>query len=239
MVTLCALGMGWSTAQFELNSISLGPLGTIDLSSASVPIVLTLGVVYFMVRYTLEFAMQSLEVRRWSLAQTDYRITLRLVQFTLLLLAAGSLYRSIEAVAYVVLAAIALLVASFIVLLVFMLGMMPVMMFIRARQGRYSVAARVSEAYAWSKLMVAIAQITLIGALAVASVRYPPIMAFWPMPPSGAAVAIFGVLASIVVLSLHTELSWRAGLFAHEPSYTEERLPDGTIGISFNKKPTE
>ena len=239
MVTLCAIGIGWSTAQFELDSLSLGPMGTINLSSASVPIVVTLGVLYFMVRYTLEFAMQSLEVRRWSLAQTDYLITLRLVQATLLLLAAGSLYRSIETFAYVILAVIAVLAASLIALFVFMFVMMPVMMFIRARQGRYGAAARAFEAYAWSKFMVAIAQITLIGALAVASVTYPPIVAFWPMPPSVTAVAIFGVLASIVALSIHAEPSWLSDLFAREPSYTEERRPDGTIGISFSKKSAE
>ena len=234
--TLCAIGIGWSTAQFELDSLSLGPLGTINLSNASVPIVLALGVLYFMVRCTLEFAMQPLEVRRWSLARADYIITLRLVQSTLLLLATGSLYRSIEVFAYAVLGAIALLAASLILFLVLLFGMTPVMMFIRQRQGRCSVAARILEAEGWSLLMVVIAQITLFAALAVASVKYPPIVTFWPIPPSVAAVTIFGVLASVVVLSRYAELFWRSKLFAHEPPYTEERLPDGTIGIPFGKK---
>ena len=215
----CATGIGWSTAQFELDSLSLGPLGTINLSSVSVPFVLALGVLYFMVRYTLEFAMQSLEIRRWHLAQVDYLIMLRLVQFTLLLLAAGSLYRSIETLTYMVLAAIALLAASLILFPVLFFGVTPVIMFIRRRQGRYGVAARLAEAEGWSLLMVVIAQITLFWALAVASVRYPPIVAFWPvrMTPSVADVTIFGVLASVVVTSLYTERFWRSKLlFARE-----------------------
>ena len=234
MVTLCALGMGWSTAQLELNSLSLGALGIIDFSSASVPIALTFGIVYVMVRYTLEFAMQSLEIRRWRLAQTDYLITLRLVQFTLLLLAGGSLYRSIETFAYVGLAAIAVLVASLIGGLGTMLLItMPVTVFVRRRQGRLGVVAWVAEAEGWAILIVVIVQIALIGALAVASVRYPPIVTFWPTPPSVAASAVFGVLASVVVLSAYAELFWRSKLFA---SYTGEQETDGTTEMRFHKK---
>ena len=235
-MTLCAIGIGWSTAQFEFDSPSLGSLGTINLSSASIPIVLTLGLMYLMVRNTLEFEMQSLEVRRWSLAQTDYIITVRIVQSTLMLLAAGSLYRSIETVAYVALAVIALGAASFVVFLVCFFGMARVMMFIRRRQGRDGVVARIIEAEAWALLMVVIAQITLFVALAVASVRYPPLVSVWPIPPSAAAVSIVAVLASVVVLSLYAEPFWRPHIFAREPLGTER--PDGRIGISFPKRPT-
>ena len=219
LMMLCALGMGWSTAQFELTSLSLGPLGTIDFASASVPIVLTAGIVYSMVRYTLEFTMQSLEIRRWRLARIDYLITLRLVQSTLLLLAGGSLYRSIETFAYVGLAAIAGLAASLIgVLGTMLLITMPVTAFTRRRQGRLGVTAWVAEAEGWAVLIVVIIQIALVGALAIASVRYPPIVAFWPTPPSVAAASIFGVLASVVVLSVYAELLWRSKLLSESHS---------------------
>ena len=234
VVTLCALGMGWSTAQVELKSLSLGPLGTIDFSSASIPIVLTLGIMYFMVRYTLEFAMQPREIRRWRLARTDYIITLRLVQFTLLLLAGGSLYRSIETFAHVGLAAIAVLATSFMGFLGTMfLITLPITVFRRKRQGRLGVVAWIAEAEGWALLMVVIVQVALIGALAIASVRHPLIVAFWPTPPTVSAASIFGVLASIVVLSVYAELVWRSKLFA---SHTEQQDPDSTADIRFRQK---
>ena len=233
-VTLCALGVGWSAAQFELNSLSLGPLGTIDFSSASVPIVLTFGIVYSMVRYTLEFAMQPREIRQWNLARIDYLITLRLVQLTLLLLAGGNLYRSIETFAYVGIAAITVLATSLIGLLgMLFLVTMPITAFIRRHQGRLSVVAWIVEAEGWALLTIVIVHVVLIGSLAVVSVTYPPVVAFWPTTPSVAAVSTSGVLSIVVVLSVYAELFWRSTLFS---SHSEQQHSDSTTEIRFRNK---
>ena len=96
----CALGLGWSAAQFDLKSISLGPAGNLDLSGASVAIILAGGIAYTMARCTIEFAMQTKEVRRWHLAQADFKLSVFVVRATVLILAASGLSRSVETVLY-------------------------------------------------------------------------------------------------------------------------------------------
>ena len=237
---LCAICLGWSAAQFELSSLSLGAAGVVDLSNASIPLIVSFGVVYSMVRCTLEFAMQPIEVRRWKLAQADYWITMILFEVSLSAIAAGSLYRSVETIAYVLIAAVVLLIGSALLFLIGLFVFMPIMVFIRGRQGRYSAVARVQEAEGWSALMVVFSQVALFVVLGISSLRYEPIVGLWPnKPPSAAAVTVFIVLASVVVVSLYTCLFWHSRLFARKLPYTTEEMPDGTIGISFNEKSGE
>lgn len=238
-VILCAICLGWSAAQFELTVLSFGSLGVVDLSKASIPLILSFGVLYSMIRCTLEFAMQPVDVRRWELAQIDYWLTMFLFEISLLSLATGSLYRSVETISYVLLAVVILLILSAFLFLTGIFVFMPILVFIRSRQGRYSVVARVQEAEGWSALMVVAAQVTLFVVFAIGSLYYEPLRRLWPTPPSATAVTVFAVLTSIVVISLYTCIFWHSDLFAKKLPYTAKKMPDGTIGISFHEKSTE
>ena len=113
---LCGISLAWSTAQFEFKSLSFGPIDSVDLSSASIPLVLACGILYVLTRCIIEFAMQPIDVRRWNLAQIDFKITVYLVRIALLFLAAGGLYRSVKTIA---IATFLLLITTFILLVVF------------------------------------------------------------------------------------------------------------------------
>ena len=230
---LCGIGLAWSAAQFELKSLSLGPAGSVDLSHASVPLMLACGIVYTLTRCTIEFAMQSDDVRRWSLAQTDFKITVFLVRATLLILAAGGIYRSVETVVYIAVAALLLLVGSMFLMFVGMLAFTPIMIRIRVRQGRHSVAARVFEAMAWSEVMVVALIVAVFVAAGVASLRYEPMRSLWTVAPSPIAVALFVATAIVVVISIYFERIWYRKLFALQDMVTMSKRPNGTIGVSF------
>jgi len=90
----CAIALAWSAAQFDLKTLSTGYVGNIDLSRASIPLIVASIIAYSTVRFVLEFKMQSVEVRRWGYAQTDFKISIYLVRFTILILAASGLSRS-------------------------------------------------------------------------------------------------------------------------------------------------
>ena len=239
IAALSAVGIGWSTAQFQLNSLSIVGVGTIDTSNASVSVVISLGIVYLMSRCTLDFAMQPVDVRRWDLAQIDFKLTIRIAQVSFLLLAGGSLYRSVETIAYVVVGAIVLLVASFLAFIILFFVLAPIMLRIRRSQRRYGVVSTLVEAEGWAWLAVVALNISLFVALGYAVLNYGPVVTLWPTPPSAPAIGIFVIIASGVILSIYAERLWLRELFAYQPPYTEERLPDGRIGSSFSNKTRE
>jgi len=232
---LCAVGLGWSTAQFEVKSLSLGPAGTIDLSNASFSLTLACGIIYMMVRCTIEFAMQPIEVRRWHLAQSDFRLSVFLVQATLLMLAAGGLNRSVDTILYVAIGTLVLMVAAILLLFLGMRVLMPLRMHIRERQGRVSVAYSVIEAEGWAWLIAMGIIIALLVALGVASLQYEPLRSVWITPPSPIAVAIFIATAIAIIISVAYQWLWERKLFAHPAPYTTKKLPDGRIGVTLHR----
>jgi len=232
---LCGVGLAWSAAQFDLKSLSLGPAGSVDLSDASVPLILACGIVYTLARCTIEFAMQPDDVRRWHLAQIDYKITVFLVRAAVLMLAAAGLYRSVKTVAYIAIAILLLLGGSALLVFAGTFAITPLMIRIRARQGRHSVAARVFEAMAWSELMVVCLIVALLVGLGLAAFRYEPLRSLWTVPPSPAAVTIFVVTAAVVVFSFYLQRIGYRKLFAFQAPFTCTRMADGTIGVSFRK----
>lgn len=233
---LCAIGLAWSAAQFELKSLNLGPAGSVDLSTASIPLILACGIAYTMARYTIEYAMQPDEVRRWRLAQADFKLSVFLVRATLVMLAAGGLNRSVETLAYVALAALILLGGSALLLFLGTLAVMPLLIFIRARQGRHSVASRAIEATAWAELIVVVVLVALLVALGVASLRYEPLRALWTVSPSPVAVGVFVAAIVGVVISLYLQRAWYAKLFASPPPFSTTKLPDGRSAITFGEQ---
>ncbi len=237
---LCCIGLAWSAAQFEFKSLSFGPIDSIDLSYASVPLMLACGILYTLTRCTIEFAMQSDDVRRWHLAQIDFKITVFLVRATLLILAAGGLHRSIETVVYVVIATLLLLVGSAFLMFIGMLLLTPLRMTIRDRKGlSISAASSVAEAEGWSILIVVSLLVVVIVAAGVASLRYEPMRSLWTVVPSLLAVAIVVVTAIAVVISIYVERIWSRKLFAFQDNRIMTKLPNGTIGVKFKSEKNE
>lgn len=234
---LCALALAWSAAQFDLKTISLGFAGSIDLSRASVPLILVCAIAYTTARCGLEFAMQSVEVRRWRLAQTDLKLSVFLVRATILVLAASGLDRSVDTVFYVVLVALGVLVGSGLALFLGMMALMPLLIYIRSRQGRTSIASRVMESLAWAELIVVFALVALLVALGVASLYYEPLRSLWTVPPSPLALGLFVLACVAIVVSMYFQRVWYGKLFASPPAFTEQRLPDGSIQRTYHNNP--
>lgn len=233
---LCALGLGWSTAQYEVKSLSLGTAGIVDLSNASISLVLACGIVYMLARCMIEYAMQPDEVRQWHLAQIDFKTSLFLVYTSLLILAAGGLYRSVDTVIYVAIGALILLVVSVLLSLLGFMVLMPLVIKIKARKNpeRFSVAFSIMEAEGWSYLISLVLVSLLLIALGVISLKYEPLSSLWTIPPSPLAVAIFVCTAIVVIFSLVYHHRWERELFARPAPYTETKMPDGTIGVTFH-----
>ena len=202
---LCAIGLGWSTALFELKSLTLGSAGVVDLSSPSVPLILTCGILYMTAKSIVGYAMQSQEVRRWHLAQVDFLILLFLVRSTLLMLAAGGLHRSVETIVFVAAGALAIVAGWFVALTLGMLFLVPLIIAIRKWIGRSyrgaSPVPYVSEASAWAELITMAVLVVLLPALGFASLEYGPLLALWTQPPDAVAVAVFVVTAIGVIVS--------------------------------------
>ncbi|MBA2484001.1 MAG: hypothetical protein H0V39_06200 [Nitrosomonas sp.] len=159
---LCGIGIAWSAAQFEIKNLSLGPLGEVNLESTSFAIVISILCVYSFTRCTIEYMMQSEFVRRWPLAQLDYCITMNLLRFTLIALAASAINRTGEMIFSIAVSTVALFLGFFVLVFILTLIIMPYRMFIRKLTGRISVASAAIESSGWSLLIVTLLYIVMI-----------------------------------------------------------------------------
>ena len=232
----CAIGLGWSTAQFELKSLNFGPAGVVDASNASIPLILTCGIVYMTTKSIVGYAMQPEEVRRWHLAQIDFRIFLFLVRTTLLMLAAGGLHRSVDTFIFVAVGALTIVFGSFLAVLLGTMLLVPLILAIRKAIGRpyrgASPIPYISEASAWSELIVIVLLVALLVTLGFASLEYDPLLRLWTERPDPIAVTVFVVTAIAVVVSYWLQRLGERKLFA-QPIPKLTKLPDGKIGVSF------
>jgi len=97
LVALCSVCLAWSAAQFGLSQLTIEAAGlTVDLQKASVPLLLGTAVIYLTGRWMIEYAMMPRNVRRWPLAQLDFRLVSVVSRFSVLALAAGALDRSVR-----------------------------------------------------------------------------------------------------------------------------------------------
>ena len=236
---LCAIGLGWSTALFELKSLTLGSVGVVDLSNPSVPFILTCGILYMTAKSIVGYAMQSQEVRRWHLAQVDFRILLLLVRSTLLMLAAGGLHRSVETIVFVAVGALAIVAGWFVAVTLGMFFLVPLIIAIRNWTDRSyrgsSPVSYVSEASAWTELLIMAVLVVLLLVLGFASLEYGPFLALWTRPPDAVAVAIIVVTGIGVIISFWLQGIGERKLFARPGPKLTQR-PNGTIGVSFPKE---
>lgn len=230
---LCALALSWSAAQIDFQTLVASPIGTIDISRAVIPLLFFFGVVYATGQLILEYAMQCVEVRRWRYAQYDLKLTVLLVRVTILVLAASGLHRSIEVVMWTIIAVTGVAVSSLAAIALGAIALTPLMIHIRMRQGRYSVAPRVFEAAGWSIVIICFTIIIFLAWFGYASVHYEPLRALWPVPPTPFSLWIF-IAACIGILgSILYQGRWYRKLFADPQRFIEKALPNGKIGVTF------
>ena len=228
---ICTLGLGWSAAQFELSSANFGGWGAIDISDGSIPLILACAISYLTAKTFFGFAMQPKAVRRWSLAQIDFKLCWFLVRATLLMLAASGLHRSVDTFVIVVLGALALLLGSMLLIFLGTGVLTPIFECIRQSSSSASPAASVFKALAWSELIVTVLVVLLIAALGIVSLNWQPLLRLWTEPPDPVAVGIFVTTAIAVVVSLKFDFVWQRKLFAKRMPTVKKR-PDGTIEVS-------
>lgn len=235
----CGIGLAWSAAQFELKKISLGEVGELDLSGASIPLLIAFCILYSFIRCIIEFAMQQKEARRWRLAGFDFKLTWNLVRGSLLMLAASGLNRSITTVAYIVISVIVFLLLSFLFQIVCVFVLTPFLMFIRNRHGRYSVIGRVLEAEAWGSVVLLILTVAALITIAFAGLYYPPLYNLWPTPPNPIPIWVVTITAIVVLISFMFEGKYMDELFAlvkiDKNGVITTYNEDGEKGIVFEK----
>lgn len=235
----CGISMAWSAAQFELKSLNIGAMGKVDISGASMPIILACLIIYAMIRCTLEFMMQPNKIRCWNLAQIDYRIALNLVRISLLTIAAATASRSIESVFGVTLAALVFYVSYFFLVVILIFIIMPLKMYIGHRKGRTSIASIAIESGFLSIFIVAILYLLFFISLGFSAINYLPIFDLLPPIPNQISTFVFSITAIIITFSFFCEGIILKKIFAFEPKHIveERKLPVGTIGVTFKDNP--
>ncbi len=233
----CGISLAWSAAQFDLTSLNIGAAGKVDLSRASIPTILACVVIYTIVRCTIEFMMQSNEVRRWNLAQIDYKITLNLVRVSLLTISAATASRSLETVVGVVVAALAFIFSYFVLVLILMLILMPLRMYIRSRQGRISAASSAMEATTWSMLIVGVSYLLLFITLGISGIKKIPYIELLPSIPNQISTIIFATTAILITLSYFFEGLILKKVFAFVPVMIERSYFDENGRKIFSVEP--
>jgi hypothetical protein len=233
----CGISIAWSAAQFDLSSLNIGGAGKVDLSGASIPTILASVIIYTIVSCTIEFMMQPNEVRRWSLAQIDYKITLNLVRVSLLTIAAASASRSLETVIGVVVAALAFIFSYFVLVMALMLILMPLRMYIRSRQGRISAASSAMEATAWSMFIVGVSYLLLFITLGFSAFNKMPYFELLPKIPNQISTIVFATTSIIITVSYFFEGVILKKVFAFVPVMIERSYFDETGKKIFSIEP--
>jgi len=236
---VCGISLAWAAAQFELKSLIIGKTGPLDISGASIHILLSLLIVYMLIRMTIEFMMQTKEVRRWKLAQVDYKITLNLIRISLLALAASTLSRSMEAVITIFFSAAILIIGYILLVSLLVAILMPLRMRIRARQGRISAASSAIESVDWSILIAGIIYIGLFLYFGRKAIDFLPFISSLATPPSTTSMIVFVAVSIIALVSLFFENRLLQTIFAFEPKKIVETTPleNGKIAVTFKDNP--
>ena len=241
LVAVCGLCLAWSTAQFTLAHPRIDVAGiSVDLKDTSIPLLLGILLSYLTVRWGFEFTMMPRHVRRWPLAQLDFRMVLVVARFSLLAITAGALDRSLWIVVRMVAALGLLALVAAILGFVLMFVTMPIRMWARARANRLSAANAAFEALFWAGLFaVCLTVVGTIG-LGIASYHYEPLRsAVWPVPPDPVALGVFVFTLIAIFLSHWLLRPVMSRLFAERPSYYTERAPDGNLQVHFIQKEKE
>lgn len=243
LVALCAVCLAWSAAQFGLSQFKIDAAGlTVDLHNASVPLLLGTALVYLTARWMLEYAMMPRHVRRWPLAQLDFRGVYVVSRFSILAVSAGALDRSVRSVLAITAILASLAVATALLTALMMFITVPIRMRARRRADRPSAARAAMEGLTWALLFAIVLTVSGTVALAVAGYRYTPLRtALGATPPNPIAFSLFVLTLAAVFLSHWLSRPIVSRLFAERPGYTTRRDEDGhliyTLGQREPKEP--
>ena len=224
-----------------MDKLQLDAMGiSIDLSNVSVPLILAGAVLYMAARWVMEYAMMSRHVRRWPLAQMDFRFVLMMVRIALLSIVSASLERSLKVVLEVIGLLALLVILSVVLGVLFSAITIPFRTWVRVRAKRRAYAA-ISEGLAWAFFFsVAFIFVSVIG-LGVATYYYEPFQTkLWGEAPDAVTFTIFLVTLLLVFISFWFLSPVINRLFAEQPSYYTERTPDGKLRYCYlpkNKEP--
>ena len=211
--------MLWSFGALQSDSVSLGAFGKVDLSSVSIPFLLVIAIVYLSVFLVLEFLMQPTEARQMKLVQIDFDLTSSFTLCVLLMLATSGMYRSTEVFLYMVALLALLVVTAGVVFLVIFFALVPVMMCIRGRQGRYSVVSRIQEAEGWAVLCVLGLHLVLFPFICKALFDLPLLGKFWESRPNLFASYFMGATVSFVLFGVYAKWLFKGNLFDAESRF--------------------
>lgn len=223
---LSGIGIAWSAAQFEIKTMSLGTLGGVNIEGASIPILISILCVYAAVRCTIEYMMQTDSVRRWPLAQLDYRITLYLVRFSLLALTASTIARTGEMVLYIAGTSLIAILGFFILSLIMMCIIMPYRMWIRRLTGRVSVASAAIEATYYSFSIVGIAYIVAIILIGLNIINPFGSLGQNYQGITNLQLFIFSFVSLVILFSFFLDVRFLRMVFAFEPIMIEKKYID-------------
>lgn len=238
----CGIALAWATAQFEITKVSLGGLGDLDLSGASIPLLLSLCILYSFTRCTSEYAMQNKEIRRWHLAHFDYKLTLNIVRGSLLMLAASVLSRSLYTAGFIIIIAVILIVIGVLFVGIGTIALTPLSMFIRKKQGKQSksVIPNIAEAEGISTFVLS----SLVTAFFVYIASSPPEISLlrnlFTTTPNSTPIWILSVAGIMVFISFIIERKYTNKLFAlveinHETGVTTVYSPKGNQPFSYQE----
>lgn len=242
LVAVSGIAIAWATAQFVTTSSKIEIAGvSVEFNISSIPVLLAVAILYLMFRWGMEFAMMSRTLRRWPLAQMDFKIVSRISRFALLAVAAGAIDRSIWIIVKITGSLGLLALASLILSFALMFVTMPLRMWVRHRAKVYSAANTVFEAVYWAGLFAVFLSIASFIAFGIASYTLAPLReAIWKSPPNPVALSIFVLTLTIVFLSHWLLRPITCKLFVERPGYTTTRGPDGRLVYSWKapeKKP--
>ena len=241
LVALCAVSVAWSTAQFSLADLHFAAAGlSVNLKDASVPFLLAVGLAYLTARWVFEFAMMPRHVRRWPLAQLDFRVVSIVARFSLLAITAGALDRSFRSVTIVVVLLASLAILSRVLVRPLMRVTIRVRLRARKRAHTLSAANAAFEALVWAGLFAVCLSVAGTVAIAVASYRYQPLRnLLWPVPPH--PVAFAGFIFSVVLIFVSRWLLRPVigPLFAKRPGYYTWRDAEGSLCMRYVNVPKE
>ena len=185
-------------------------------------------IAYAMTRCVLEFVMQPVEVRRWNLAQVDFKITVFLVRAAALILGAGVLFRSIEIIAIVVFSVLTLLVVTFLLIASGVLALAPLRIRLGRRKGLRGASPvwAVQEAESLAALISEFVLVSLVVAVGVGFFAYEPLRSLLVVPPTAINATFFMVTWIAVILSAYLQPFWSEKIFV---AYTDEPQLDGSV----------
>jgi hypothetical protein len=226
-----AVAISWATAQFATASSKIEIAGvSLELNISSIPILLAAAILYLMFRWGLEYAMMPRTLRRWPLAQMDFKIVSRISRFALLAVAAGALDRSIGTILKIIGSLGILTLGSLILGIMLMFITVPIRMWARNRADRPSAANAAFEGLFWAGLFAVLLSISSFIAFVIASTQHVPLRnAIWVSTPDTVALSFFVLTLVLVFLSQWLLRPITYKIFAERPHYTTERLPDGKL----------